>query len=101
MSSPLSNLDLAVLAWVADDYGAVHTIATRVSEDAGRDVAHAELHAALLALKERGLVESYRFDAGSSSYAACEVAPGDPIERFWWLATPAGSRILESEPEGP
>lgn len=101
MPEPITDIELTVLGWVGNDYEALHTIDTRISEDLRRDVPRSEIHATLLALRSRGLVNAYVHDESTSGYRDCLPEAQTSIESLWWMATPAGQRLLGLEPEGP
>jgi hypothetical protein len=100
MVTPISKLEMIVLAWISSDYEALHTIDKNVSEDADRNVQKVELHSILVGLQTRGLAASYTYNEGTTQFDLETGSNGESIEKYWWLATIEGQHVLDMEPGG-
>ena len=89
--------ELEVLGRVTEDYEAPHTIVGDIVRDTGRITNESEVRAALLALAQRGLVQTYVYDSGGHRYRPIThseaLAVGDP----WFMSTAAGNAELERD----
>lgn len=101
MANPITELELTVLGWVTSDYAALKTIDENISDEIGRTISHDEIHAILLKLSGRGLVDAFLYDDAATKYEQTLVKNDESIENYWWLASIAGQHILEMEPESP
>ena len=97
MPETLTELELVVVGWIGNDYEALHTIDKSVSEDAGREMSHSELHRILLSLQRRGLGDCYFFDRDSWNYKLTAGKTEENAEELSWLARTTGLRLFDSE----
>jgi hypothetical protein len=101
MADPITDLELTILGWVTSDFASLKTIDENVSTEVGRRISHEEIHATLLKLSTRGLVDAYLYDDAETKYEQSRVSTDESIENYWWLASIEGQHVLEMEPESP
>ena len=84
---PLTPFEREVLAWVFEDYEAIHTIRGDIARDLGRSVSEEEVGAALLTLARAGYVDAFLCD--SSGFESADVDK-HPLAELWFLGNEAG-----------
>ena len=91
----LSNFELVVLGYVADDYEAVHTIRGDLERDLGRTIADEDLFTALANLARAGLVDTFEYNPIAKTYSKISPSAVANGSQFWFLANPTGVATYE------
>ena len=90
-----SAFELEVLAWVADDYEAPHTITGDIARETGRATSEAQVRAALLALAQSGMVQAYIYEAHAQRYKPITHSEAAAAADPWFMSTAVGNAELE------
>ena len=92
----LSQFELEVLGYVADDYEAVHTILGNLERDLGQTISDEELFSALTNLAHAGLVDTFEYNQSANSFSKISPTTAVHSGQFWFLANPTGVATYES-----
>ena len=90
----LSDFEIQVLEFVANDYEALHTIQGDLARDLQREVSGEELGAALVKLALSGLVRSFSYGAENGKFQQIAAPDGTSVAKCWFLISDPGKEAL-------
>ncbi len=94
----VSILDLHCLNAVCDDYETVESITAEVRRSSHGNVRDDEVAECLAEMLAAGLVNVFRFDAGSGRYEPLPLGmpTRDALQKSWFLIAPKGRQELDA-----